>query len=180
MKNVRKVILYIAQSFDGFIARNDGNIDWLSMVESQGEDYGYYNFLDSVDTVIMGRKTYDKILSFGIEFPHKNKKCYVISNKKKDHDENVEFINGNLKVFIETLKSQTGKNIYLDGGGMLVQEMLRLNLIDEMIISIIPILLGEGISLFGKLNADINLKLLSCKKFNSGLAQLHYTLNKVS
>jgi dihydrofolate reductase len=183
MKNQKKIVLYIAQSLDGFIARNDGDTGWLSMVEKSGEDYGYHDFVDSIDTVIMGRKTYDKVLSFGIGFPHKTKKCYVVSKTKTGRDDNVEFINGDMKSFVDSLKAvseKTGetspKNIYLDGGAMLVQEMIRLNLIDEMTISIIPVLLGDGISLFGKLREEIKLQLRSCKSFESGLVQLQYMI----
>ena len=70
----RKVILYIAMSLDGYIAKENGDISWLSVVEKQGEDYWYSKFINTIDTVVMGRKTYEKILSFGIEFPHKDKK----------------------------------------------------------------------------------------------------------
>jgi len=180
MQDQRKVVLYIAQSLDGFIAGKDDDLSWLSVVEKSGEDYGYQNFINSVDTVIMGRKTYDKVLSFGIEFPHKSKKCYVISNSKTGHDEYVEFINDDLIAFIESLKSKPGKNIYLDGGAMLVQEMLRLNLIDEMILSVIPVLLGKGIHLFGEYNTlskpHTKLQLQSCKYFETGLVQLQYRI----
>ena len=79
---MRKVIVYIAQSLDGFIAKPDGDIQWLSIVEKEGEDYGYNAFVESVDTVFMGRKTYEKVLSFGIEFPHKGRKCYVLTSQQ--------------------------------------------------------------------------------------------------
>lgn len=180
MKNQRKVILYIAQSLDGFIADKNDDISWLSVVEKPGEDYGYQNFLNCIDTVIMGRRTYEKILSFGIEFPHKDKTCFVISRSKTGHDNNVKFINENLSGFVNELKSNPGKNIYLDGGAVLVHEMLDLNLIDEMIISIIPVLLGNGIHLFGAYNSlsnpDAKLHLQTCKYFETGLVQLHYIL----
>ena len=176
----RKLILYIAQSLDGYIAADNDDISWLSMVEKPGEDYGYHQFLNDVDTVIMGRRTYDKVLSFGIEFPHKARKCYVVSKTKTGSDENVEFIGDQLKTFVESLKQQPGKNIYLDGGASLVQEFLKLGLIDEMVISVIPILLGEspqkGIRLFGPLKLRRELKLLESQSFESGLIQLRYAL----
>ena len=91
MNKNRKVVLYIAVSDDGFITKEDQNISWLPMVERPGEEYGYEAFVDTVDTVIMGHKTYDKVLSFGIDFPHKDKKCYVISRTRSGSDENVTF-----------------------------------------------------------------------------------------
>ncbi len=78
----RKVILYIASSLDGFIAKENDDISFLSVVEKKGEDYGYHAFIETVDTVIMGRKTYDKVLSFGIDFPHHDKKCYELTRTK--------------------------------------------------------------------------------------------------
>src|SRR4051812_24677761 len=92
----RLVILYIAMSVDGYIAGENGDISWLSTVEIPGEDYGYGEFIKTVDTVIMGRKTYEKVLSFGIGFPHADKKCYVISRERKGVEENVTFYNGSL------------------------------------------------------------------------------------
>jgi len=179
MENQKKLILYIAQSLDGFIAGPGDDLQWLSMVETPGEDYGYHKFTDSVDTVIMGRRTYEKVLSFGIEFPHKSRKCYVVSSTKTGRDENVEFVKGDLETFVNSLKStneKNPKNIYLDGGGQLTQEMLRLGLVDEMTISIIPVLLGGGLPLFGDLKTPLRLQLRDCQSFASGLVQLRYSL----
>ena len=170
----RKVVLFIAMSLDGYIAREDGDLEWLSVVEDQTEDYGYSNFINTVDTVIMGRKTYEKVLSFGIDFPHKNKTCFVISKTHQGKDENVTFMNGNLFDFIFSLKKMPGKNIYLDGGSELVFEFLKHHLIDEMIISVIPVLLGGGIPLFKKGNVPYSLKLIKSTSFKSGLVQLYY------
>lgn len=170
----RKVILYIAMSLDGYIARENNDIDWLSIVESPPEDYGYAKFIQSVDTVIMGRKTYDKVLSFDIDFPHKGRKCYVISRTRTGFDENIEYYSGNLKELISNLKSNTGNNIFVDGGAEIVNELLKANMIDEFILSIIPIFLGSGVRLFkdGRPNQQLSLK--STKKFTSGLVQLWY------
>ena len=171
----RKVILYIAMSLDGFIATENNELDWLSIVESPNEDYGYEKFIQSVDTVIMGRKTYDKVLSFGVEFPHKGRKCCVISRTRDGVDENVEYYSGDIKNLIEDLKNIEGNNLFIDGGAEIVNELLKLNMIDEFIISIIPIFLGSGIRLFkdGRLRQRLNLK--STKEFKSGLVQLWYT-----
>ncbi|HEY8804280.1 MAG TPA: dihydrofolate reductase family protein [Clostridium sp.] len=170
----RKVILYIAMSLDGYIATENNELDWLSIVENPNEDYGYEKFVQGVDTVIMGRKTYDKALSYGVDFPHKGRKCYVISRVRTGFDENVEYYSGNFKNLIEDLNNREGSNIYIDGGAEIVNELLKIDMIDEFIISIIPILLGSGIRLFkdGMPKQLLNLK--STKKFTSGLVQLWY------
>jgi dihydrofolate reductase len=174
MGEKRKVVLYIAESLDGFIAREDGDISWLSIVEKPDEDYGYEEFIATVDTVIMGRKTYDKVLSFGIEFPHKGRKCYVLSKTTKGNDENVEFYNGDINDLINRLRSENGKSIFIDGGSEVVREFASKNLIDEYIISIIPILLGKGIRLFKETDIENNLKLIESRTFDTGLVQLKY------
>jgi dihydrofolate reductase len=144
----RKVILYIAMSIDGCIATDNDDLNFLSVVQVEGEDYGYEDFIQTVDTVIMGRKTYNKVLTFGGEFPHKDRKCYVISNSKKGRDKNVEFYNGDLGQLIKKLQKEDGRNIFIDGGAQVVFELMKLNLIDRYIVSVVPYLLGGGIVLF--------------------------------
>jgi dihydrofolate reductase len=170
----RQLILYIAMSLDGYIAKDEDNLDFLSVVESPGEDYGYSAFQQEIDTLIWGRKTYDKVQSFGIEFPHKDKRCIVLSNSKKGRDENVEFFGGNLKTLISELKQEKGKNIYCDGGGEVVYGLLKDALIDRMIISIIPHLVGNGVRLFKNGRPEQKLKLTKSITFPSGLVQLWY------
>lgn len=170
----RKVVLYIAQSLDGFIATEDHDINWLSVVERDGEDYGYEAFVDTVDTVFMGRRTYEKVLSFGIEFPHKGRNCYVLSTSRTGSDENVTFFSGDLKALIQDIKKKDGKNIFIDGGAEVVRAFRSLDLIDEFVISIIPIMLGKGIRLFKETDAMSRLKLISSQAFESGLVQLKY------
>jgi dihydrofolate reductase len=172
----KKVVLFIATSLDGYIAKEDGDLDWLSMVDDPPQDYGYSSFTDTVDTVIMGRKSYEKVLSFGIDFPHKNKRCYVLSKTRQGSDENVTFFSGNLMELVSELKQAGGKNIYLDGGSQIVFEFLKYNLVDEAIISVVPILLGAGIPLFKNSNTPRPLKLIKSTSFKSGLGQLHYSL----
>jgi len=172
---MRKVIVYIAQSLDGFIAKPDGDILWLSIVEKEGEDYGYNAFIESVDTVFMGRKTYEKVLSFGIEFPHKGRKCYVLTSQQRDSDENVTFFNGDLKGLVDELKKQEGGHIFIDGGAETVRAFRALDLVDEYVISIIPVLLGSGIRLFKEVETENLLKLTNSRVYDSGLVQLKYT-----
>ena len=174
MKNERKVILYIAVSLDGFIAGEDGDIDWLSSVERAGEDYGYAEFISSVDTVILGRRTYDKVLSFGIPYPHADKQCYIVTRSVRPTEGNIHFIGGELSALVARLKQEPGKNIFVDGGAEIVQLMQKHSLINEYIVSIIPVILGKGIRLFRGTDAKNTLQLLSSHSFDSGLVQLHY------
>lgn len=175
MSNKRKLILYIAASLDGYIATKDDGLDFLSLVEQEGEDYSYSDFVNTVDTIIIGRKSYEKVLSMGYEYPNANKEIYVITHTERSAQGNLKFYNGDLKALVEELKAKPGKNIYLDGGAMLVNELLKDNLIDEFYISVIPVLLGDGISLFNGGRPELNLKLVSSKSYSKGLVQLHYT-----
>jgi dihydrofolate reductase len=174
----RKVILYISCSLDGFIAKQDGDLSFLSLVEQEGEDYGYEEFVNTVDTVIVGRKTYDKIISMGFEFPHSDKESFVISRSEKPSIGSVQFYSGELTTLVKSLKTKEGKNIYCDGGAEIVNELLKNDLIDELIISVIPILLGNGIRLFNERSNEQKLVLLSVKQFEKGLAQFHYKIDR--
>ena len=173
----RKLILYIAMSLDGYIATSDDDLGFLSMVEKEGEDYGYAEFVKTVDTVIVGRKTYDKICSIGFEFPYSDKVAYVITRTSKLSVGSVTYYTGNLKELVARLKSEPGKHIFVDGGAEIVNELLKDNLIDEFYISVIPVLLGDGISLFKNGRPEIGLKLSDSKHFEKGLVQLHYVKN---
>src|SRR3972149_4614244 len=106
MDDKRKLVLFIAMSLDGFIAGKDGEISWLSIVEKEGEDYGYTEFEKTIDTVIMGRKTYDTVLSMVDKFPHQNKKCYIITRTKRPSQKNIEFYSGDLKDLVNNLKKE--------------------------------------------------------------------------
>lgn len=175
--NNRKVILYIACSVDGYIADNNNDISFLDIVSEEGEDYGYTDFIDTVDTVIMGKNTYDKVLSFDIPFPHSDKQCFVVTNKNVDETSYIKSFSGDLIPLINLLKSKDGKYIFIDGGANIINQLLNSNLIDEFIISIIPIILGKGISLFGSNIKPIKLELIETKSFTSSLVQVHYKRN---
>ncbi len=178
MKNIneRKLILYISMSLDGFLATKEDDLSWLSVVEQAGEDYGYEILNESVDTYIVGRKTYEVVLKLtGGVFPQAERhKCYVITREQRRTENGVTFFNGDIVELITQLKSQEGKNIYCDGGGQLVQWLMQQNLIDEYIISVIPVLLGEGKRLFLGESPMIKLKALPARNYPSGLVQLHY------
>jgi len=173
---MRQVILYIAMSLDGYIAGEDESLDFLSLVASPGEDYGYDAFIKTIDTVIMGRKTYDKVLSFGIDFPHRDKKCYVLSKSKKGKDDNVEFYQGDTRALIDLIMKQPGKNIFVDGGSETIHELMTHELINQYVISIIPVLLGHGVPLFKTGRPEQELILVKNQSFPKGLVQLWYNV----
>lgn len=178
----RKLILYISMSLDGYIATKDDDLSWLSVVIKEGEDYGYEEFNSTVDTYIVGRVTYETVLRLtGGEFPPAQQhKCYVITHQDKKSGEGIEFYNGDVEELVKTLKAQEGKNIYCDGGAQIVQLLSSKKLIDEYIISVIPVILGGGKRLFEGLFPFEKLKALPCKHFDSGLVQLHYVREEVS
>lgn len=174
MNPERKVILYIAMSLDGYISKSGDDLGFLNLVEMEGEDYGYALFIKTVDTVILGRKTYDKVMSMDIGFPHADKNVYVITGTQKPDTGKVKFYTENLKDLILKLKSVKGKNIFCDGGAETVNVLMRDDLIDEFIISIIPVFLGGGIRLFKDGRPELILELVNSKHFSKGLVQLHY------
>lgn len=170
----RKVILYIATSLDGYIATQDENLDFLSVVEQEGEDYGYAEFIKTVDTVIVGRKTYDKVLNMGYAFPHSDKQSYIITRSPKPPIGNIQFYTNDPGALILKLKDQSGKNIFVDGGAEIVHLLMQENLIDQFCISVIPVFLGDGIRLFKDGRPQLPIKLISAQAFKSGLVQSWY------
>lgn len=165
-----KVILFIACSADGYIAGPNEEIDWLFT----DQDYGYNDFIKQVDVVIMGRKTYDLVLTFG-EYPYLDKQNIIFSrNKNLKVPSDYRVVDETfLDTFNDFRESVTG-NIWLVGGGEVIKEFLKHNLVDEYVISYHPILLGAGIPLFPAGYPAINLKTVSSKVFNTGLMQVIY------
>ncbi len=171
----RKVFLYISMSLDGFIADENDDLSFLSMVDSEGEDYGYFDFVKNIDTYIVGRKTYEVILGLVGEFPQaKMYNCYVITRQNIPNQKNITFYNGNISDLIQSIRQSNGKHIYCDGGGEIVKLLMDNQLIDNFIISIIPTILGNGKRLFIGNTKPSNLKLINTKTFEKGLVQLHY------
>jgi dihydrofolate reductase len=162
----KKVKLFIASSLDGYIARADHSIDWLFM----DGDYGYAAFYESIDVIVMGRKTYALVEKMG-SYPYGGKKTFVLSKSRDgEEDENVVFT----KDPIRKLIAQAEKGVWLVGGGEIIREFLQEDLIDEFIVSVHPILLGRGISLFPPNDREIGLELASSTVFKNGLVQLCY------
>ncbi|MBW4690548.1 MAG: dihydrofolate reductase family protein [Lyngbya sp. HA4199-MV5] len=167
---MRRIILFIAASLDGYIARASGEVDWLFT----DQDYGYTEFLASVDTVLMGRKTYEQVLTFG-EFPYLEKTCYVFSNDPHfDTAPHAQTVRSDIKAFVEELRQTDGKNIWLVGGAALIQPFIALSLLDELVLSIHPILLGDGVALFHQATLTTFLTLTRSQSYDSGLVQLTY------
>lgn len=174
----RKVILYIAASLDGYIAKPDDDLSFLQKVATPGEDYGYTDFVQNVDTVILGRRTYMWVKQETDEFPHQDKTVFVVTRKQKGTEGNVTYWPGSLRDLVDQLKEEPGANIYCDGGAAVTNEMLRKECLDEIIISTIPIILGNGIRLFHEGIPENDLELISSRSFSSGLVQSLYRVVK--
>lgn len=172
----RNIILYIAVSLDGYIARKNGAVDWLSGDSGdQNVDSGFDKFYSSIDTVVMGRTTYQQVineLSPGV-WVYEGKKCYVSTTRNYESDDRVEYISEDITGFIKNLTSQQGKDIWLVGGGKLLDQFIKQNLIDKYIVTIIPTILGDGIPLFLGENPEIQLKLIETKAVD-GMVELTY------
>lgn len=174
----RKVQLYIAASLDGYIAGPGGDMSYLDIVAAEGEDYGYSEFISDVDTVIMGRKTYEWVMTQVEELPHADKKTYIITRSSRPPEGKTEFYNGSLTGLVTRLKSTDGKNIFVDGGAEIVNQLLAAGLIDEIFISVIPVLLAGGTRLFNDGIPHTKLDYISSRHFDSGLVQLNYKFKK--
>jgi dihydrofolate reductase len=174
---VRKLSLFIATSLDGYIAKPNDDLSFLKLVEKENEDYGYAQFSSSIDTIIIGRKTYDYVLrEIGpSHYDNGQRDIYVITRTQRPPIGRTTFYTGDLATLVHQLKSEEGKNIYCDGGAEIINELLQHDLIDEFTLSIVPVLLGEGTRLFKDRIPEQTLQLISAKTYETGLAQLHYT-----
>ncbi|WP_428911751.1 dihydrofolate reductase family protein [Niallia sp. Krafla_26] len=173
----RNLVLFIASSLDGYIATKDESLEWLFQVEGEG-DNGFSEFYDTVDTILMGKRTYDWVMNQDLEeFPYKNKECYVFTRAAAENTEDVKFVNGDVTHFVNKLKSQGGKNIWLVGGGELLQAFIQEKLVDELIITVAPTILGKGIPLFREGDSQLNLSLKRIRNFNQ-FVELHYEVKK--
>jgi dihydrofolate reductase len=169
----RRVALYIAASLDGHIARRDGSVDWLPH-PAREEDYGYADFLRRVDTLVMGRKTYDQTRAFGA-WPYGERHCVVFSRSRAGRrDRHAEFVDGDIARHVRYLRAQPGRNIWLVGGGEVLNPCLSGGVVDEIVLSIPPILLGDGLPLFLPRAVTTRLHLTDCHAYPDGLVQLSY------
>jgi dihydrofolate reductase len=174
--------VFIATSLDGFIARKNGGLDWLpgSDGDTGGEDHGYEEFFSSIDTLVMGRNTYELALTFG-EWPYHGKRVVVLSSRYPQIPtrlaEEVEGTSASPTEIVRRLESSGSAHVYVDGGKT-IQSFLQAGLIQDMTITRVPVLLGEGIPLFGPLDGDIKLQHESTRSFESGLVQSRYRMMK--
>ena len=171
---MRKLFIYIAASLDGYIAAPGDDLHFLDAMEKEGEDYGYKAFMAEVDTVILGRRTYDWVLEHLGYSSHKDKETYIITRTPRPAEGSTTFYAGDLKELVTTLKQKEGKNIFCDGGAQIVHQLLKDDLVDELIVSVIPVLLGDGIRLFNDGRPQLLLELVNVTSFSIGLVQLHY------
>jgi dihydrofolate reductase len=175
----RKIIVYIATSADGYIARPDGAVEWLDRPRPRG-NYGMGAFYKSIDTILWGRKTYDVALGFtggkgvGTGAGVKN---YVFSRRPpKSHTADVEFVHQPIKTFAKRLRATPGKDVWIMGGAGLIGSFLDAGEIDEFVIHVVPTIIGKGIPLIAPRHRLVPLALLSTRRFPDGVVKLHYAV----
>jgi dihydrofolate reductase len=164
--------VFIAISIDGYIARTDGTFDFLSIVERPGEDYGFADFFTSVDALVIGRNTYETALGFA-DWPYAGKRCIVLTHRETASVHGEQFFAGEPAALIEQLALSGAQRLYVDGGAV-IRQFLAGHLIDDLTLSVVPVLLGQGISLFGAEVPEQRLLLKTSKAYESGLVQLCY------
>ena len=171
----RKIIVHIAASADGYIARRDGDLDWLTSRPAPKGFYGLPEFARSVDAKILGRQTFDVSVKMGATFSGDDVH-YVFSRRPPPATvpRGVRFVTEPISAFVERLRKEAGKNIWMMGGGGLIASFLDAQAIDEFIISVIPTFIGEGIPLIAPRHRDVPLRLVSSRPFPDGVVQLHY------
>lgn len=169
--------VFIATSLDGFIARLNGDVNWLMERDDPSEDHGYGDFIADIDLIVMGRGTYEKVLDLG-PWPY-DRPVLVMSAKLSETPVpdalvgKVNFTSAQPIELMAELASQDVRRVYVDGGKV-VQAFLREGLISDLVITVAPVLLGQGRPLFGAMEADVDLKLVSSRSFPSGLVQSTY------
>jgi dihydrofolate reductase len=184
MTKGRKIIVYIATSADGYIARRDGSVDWLDRPRTSG-DYGMGAFFKTIDTILWGRKTYSLGLEMnegGLGIYGSQIKNYIFSRRPppKKHAPDVEFVKEPISEFAKRLRATPGKDIWMMGGGGIIASFLDAGEIDEFIVHVIPTFIGEGIPLIAPRRRNVELKLLSVRDYPDGVVRLHYAVQRES
>ncbi len=173
-----KASVSIATSLDGFIARANGDLDWLTEAQSASteQDYGYQEFMDTVDTIVVGRNTFELVLTFDT-WPYSGKKVVVLSSIPSAVPphlvDNVEWLSLPPQRLVRRLAAQGATHLYVDGGKT-IQGFMKAGLIDELTITRVPILIGTGVPLFGPLNHDVRLTYIATRQFENGFVQSKY------
>ena len=170
------ISVFIGASVDGFIARSNGDLDFLP--EGGGEPHGYVEFMAGIDALVIGRKTFETVLAFPV-WPYGDKRVVVLSNTPLDFARvrggNVEQMSGSPAEIVSKLAADGAHNLYIDGG-ITIQRFLRAGLIQRLIITRVPVLIGDGIPLFGSLPRDIRLQHVATRHYSSGLVQTEYVI----
>ena len=179
MTKRRKVIVHIATSADGYIARSDGDLEWLTSRPAPKGFYGMDAFMKSVDTKVLGRKTYEVSLRMGAKFDLQDR-TIVFSRlpPPADAPSGVEFVKGAIGPFVSRLREQPGKDIWLMGGGEIIASFLDAQAIDQFVISVVPVFVGDGIPLIARRHRHVPLDLHDIDRFEDGVVQLHYRVQK--
>lgn len=172
-----KTSAFVGISLDGFLARADGRLDWLLAADQQGVDHGYDAFIETIDVIVMGRKTYDAIEQFD-EWPYGNRRVFVLSSSQKlgissrwkDH---ITVVNTPIPALLDDLEHGGSRHAYVDGGSV-IQALIEADRLDEITITTVPVLIGSGISLFGQLKRDIQLELIHATSYSDGMTQSVY------
>jgi dihydrofolate reductase len=180
---VRKIVVCIAVSADGYIARPDGDIEWLNRIPDAG-DYGMNEFYASIDTILWGRKTYDIALAFqkkGVvsqAFDPKMKHHVFSRRPPKRHPVEVEFVRGPVRNFMARIRAKAGKNVWVMGGAGLIGSLLDMGAIDELDMHVMPVMIGKGIPLAMPKRRDVRLELVGSHSYTNGMVRLHYAVRK--
>lgn len=176
---MRKTIIYIAMSIDGYIADKNNGVSWLGGDNSDPESMGsFFSFFETIDTVILGWKTYSQIINelSPEEWPYKGKKTYVLTHRSVEDTQDISFISiENLTDFIEDLKKESGSNIWICGGANIIHQVLEQKAFDRLHISVMPVVLGDGVPLFSRISDSIPLKLIHTEVSN-GITDLVYEI----
>ena len=176
MTTRRRVIVHIAASADGYIARADGDLAWLTSRPAPKGFYGMNAFMQSIDTMVLGLKTYDVSRQMGAKFDSQRTIVFSRQRPPANTPAAVEFVNDAIGPFVSRLRAQPGKDIWLMGGGDIIASFLDAQAIDEFVISVVPVFLGDGIPLIARRHRHVPLSLLSTEKFEDGLVQLRYAV----
>lgn len=174
-----KVIVYIATSLDGYVARKSDDLSWLDPYNAAGEDHGYSDFIKNIGTAIMGARTYDQSLKHP-ERLMTSIKNYILSDQLMPIPSGVdaEFYKGDLAALVEKIRKESDKDIFVVGGGQVVSSFLNAGLVTELLHFVVPVLLKEGIPLYSALNKEISLRLAEVVSYKTGIVKLHYTPKK--
>jgi len=178
VKTQRRIIVHIAVSADGYIARADGDLEWLTSRPAPKGFYGIEAFMKTIDTKVLGRNTYEESLRLGETFKAGRTIVFSRDAPPDDTPSRVEFVNGAVATVVWRLREQPGTDIWLMGGGELIASFLDEQAIDEFVISVVPIFIGDGIPLIARRHRNVPLDLQSVEQFEDGLVQLHYLVRK--